>query len=309
MLSVFEMIRPMVARKAAAGLSILVVLLTPACRAEAPDPSVAALMAQVSEREILATAQALQDMHSRAAGRPGNTNAAAYLLARLAAIPGVTVEYQDERERNVVGTLRGTDPDSQAVYLVGAHYDSTARDPGRAPGATDNAAGCTIVLDFARILSRHPPRHTVKFGLWNGEETGLTGSASYAAQAAARGEDLRLYINFDSVCHDPRGRMILDVITDPASAEFRERLAVNNRLYGLGFELQFNRHDCGGDHTPFIARGYKAVMLHQEDHAFQHTADDTVDKITPKYAARAAELCLSLLAPLAGCVREVGDAQ
>jgi hypothetical protein len=295
--------------KAARLALVLGIAATPAVL-KGQDALIREMIGQVSAREIVATARALEGMTSRAAGQPGNTNAAAYLHGRLRAIRGISVEYQDGRQRNVVGTLKGTDPGSTAVFMAGAHYDSIAKDQRAAPGATDDAAGCGAVLELARVLSRHRFRHTLKFALWNGEETGLTGSSSYAARAAETKEDIRLYVNFDSICRDPDGRMILDIISSEKSAVFRDMMVTNNSLYALGFAIQFNRHRCGGDHSPFIAKGYRAIFMHQEDHAFQHSGEDTVDRISPKYVEGAARLVLTVLGPLAepagGAVRRGG---
>jgi len=81
-------------------------------------------------------------------------------------------------------------------------------------------------------------------------------------------------------------------------------MVANNNLYGIGFKLQFNQHNCGADHTPFVRQGYKAIMMHQEDHGHQHTPDDTIDKVSTRYAALVGKLALSVLAAQAEPVRE-----
>jgi hypothetical protein len=97
--------------------------------------------------------------------------------------------------------------------------------------------------------------------------------------------------------------LILDIVFDTNSAGIKDAMVANNDLYGIGFTLQFNRHKCGGDHTPFMRKGYKAIMMHQEDHAHQHTADDTIDKVSFRYTALVGKLSLSVLAAQAEPVR------
>ena len=268
------------------------------------DPFIKQLLNGVVEDEIRKTVQALQGFKSRALGQQGNADAGAYLHKRLSDLPNLSVEYQDEKLRNVIGTLKGTDTGSTAVFMVGAHYDSIAKDPLNAPGATDDGAGVGVVLEFARILSRQKLRHTVKFAFWNGEEAGLKGSISYAMQAAKKKEDIRLYVNCDSIGYDPQNRLILDIMFANNASAIKDLMVANNNLYGIGFKLQFNQHNCGADHTPFVRQGYKAIMMHQEDHGHQHTPDDTIDKVSTRYAALVGKLALSVLAAQAEPVRE-----
>jgi hypothetical protein len=77
-----------------------------------------------------------------------------------------------------VGTSR---PDE--MYIVGAHMDGL----GWGEGADDNASGTALVLELARIFS-DPDVHTersIRFVLWNNEETDLAGSRAYVNQRAS----------------------------------------------------------------------------------------------------------------------------
>ena len=78
-----------------------------------------------------------------------------------------------------VGTTR---PD--AMYIVGAHMDGL----GFGEAADDDASGTALVMELARILSA-PDVETevsIRFALWNNEETGLNGSRAYVEQRRAR---------------------------------------------------------------------------------------------------------------------------
>jgi hypothetical protein len=278
----------------------LLVSAGPACGAEpaAADPQVAAMAAEISEREFLGTVEALQAFGSRVLGQPGNGGAAAYLHERFRAIPGLSVAYQDAGLSNVVATLKGTGADLP-VLIVGAHYDSMSSDPPHAPGATDNAAGVGVVLELARVLSRHTFRHTIQFACWNGEEDGCRGSKSFAEEARKRGTPIALYINYDSTAYDPQGRKVLDLMYDSVTAFIRDLMATNNSLYRIGFRLVENRHDCDGDHMSFRSQGYAAIMTHQETHgAHYHTPRDRIDRVSAPYACSNARLGVTVLAVL-----------
>ena len=71
-----------------------------------------------------------------------------------------------------------------AMYIVGAHMDGL----GYGEAADDDASGTAIVMELARILSA-PDVETevsIRFALWNDEETGLNGSRAYVEQRRAR---------------------------------------------------------------------------------------------------------------------------
>jgi len=74
-----------------------------------------------------------------------------------------------------IGTTR---PDE--MYIIGAHMDGL----GYAEGANDNASGTAIVMEMARIFSSPDVRteRSIRFILWNNEETGLNGARAYVDQ-------------------------------------------------------------------------------------------------------------------------------
>lgn len=82
----------------------------------------------------------------------------------------------DTHGYNVVAEIPGSDKKGEVVML-GAHLDSWHA----GTGATDNAAGCAVVMEAARILKAAglTPRRTIRVALWTGEEQGLIGSEAY----------------------------------------------------------------------------------------------------------------------------------
>src|SRR5216117_15206 len=82
------------------------------------------------------------------------------------------------REEVYCTKIGDTHPDE--MYIVGAHMDGI----GWGEAANDDGSGAALVMELARIFSA-PDVHTdrsIRFALWNNEETGLNGSAAYAAQ-------------------------------------------------------------------------------------------------------------------------------
>jgi len=77
-----------------------------------------------------------------------------------------------------IGTTR---PDE--MYIVGGHMDGH----GWGEAANDDGSGTAIVMELARVFSS-PDVQTelsIRFALWNNEETGLNGARAYIAQRQA----------------------------------------------------------------------------------------------------------------------------
>jgi hypothetical protein len=68
----------------------------------------------------------------------------------------------------------------EEMYILGAHYDGI----GWGEAANDNGSGTALVLELASIFSSPDVKteRSIRFILWNNEETGLNGSAAYVAQ-------------------------------------------------------------------------------------------------------------------------------
>jgi len=93
----------------------------------------------------------------------------------------LAVEYQDQdlNGYNTVAEIPGTDLKDEIVML-GGHLDSWQS----GTGATDNGAGCAVMMEAVRILQSVglKPRRTIRIALWTGEEQGLLGSRAYVRQ-------------------------------------------------------------------------------------------------------------------------------
>ncbi len=74
-----------------------------------------------------------------------------------------------------IGTTR---PDE--MYIVGAHMDGH----GVNEAVDDDGSGTALVMELARILSAPgvETKRSIRFALWNNEETGLNGARAYVAQ-------------------------------------------------------------------------------------------------------------------------------
>jgi hypothetical protein len=108
-------------------------------------------------------------------------------MISLGVTPRMTVDIQaqyhdeDQMGYNTVAEIPGTDPKlKDEIVMLGGHLDSWHS----STGATDNAAGCAVAMEAARIIlaSGLKPRRTIRVALWSGEEQGLNGSREYVKQ-------------------------------------------------------------------------------------------------------------------------------
>ncbi|HKO66949.1 MAG TPA: M20/M25/M40 family metallo-hydrolase, partial [Burkholderiaceae bacterium] len=85
------------------------------------------------------------------------------------------------REQVYCTKVGATRPDE--MYLLGAHMDGR----GFGEAANDDGSGTALVMEIARILSSPDvvTERSIRFVLWNNEETGLNGARAYVEQRAA----------------------------------------------------------------------------------------------------------------------------
>ena len=82
---------------------------------------------------------------------------------------------------NIYATKLGTTTPGE-MYIISAHMDGR----GGGEAADDDASGCAVVLELARVLGMPDVRtnRSVRFIFWNNEEFGMDGSGSYVLERA-----------------------------------------------------------------------------------------------------------------------------
>ncbi|MEP6547817.1 MAG: M28 family peptidase [Gammaproteobacteria bacterium] len=71
----------------------------------------------------------------------------------------------------------------QEMYIIGAHMDGH----GWGEAANDDGSGTALIMEVARVLNTPDVKteRSIRFALWNNEETGLNGAWAYVQQRAA----------------------------------------------------------------------------------------------------------------------------
>jgi carboxypeptidase Q len=186
---------------------------------------------------------------------------------------------------NTVAEIRGTDK-ADEVIMLGGHLDSWHA----ATGATDNAIGCAIMMEAARILKTLgvQPRRTIRVALWSGEEQGLLGSLAYVKEhfgsfeAPKPGyEKFGGYFNIDSGTGRVRGA---GVFGPPETANTMREILEPFKSDGVvGAVTTRSRRLGGSDHTSFNEAGLPGIGMGQDPIEYGthtwHTNLDTYERI------------------------------
>ncbi len=216
---------------------------------------------------------------------------------------------------NVVATLKGaTDP--ERVYVVSGHYDSMCSSPTDAecdaPGANDDASGTAAVIEMARVMSKQKFDATIIFMTVAGEEQGLLGATYFAEQAKITNMNIEAMFTNDIIGGVLSHKNAADrnsvrvfaegVPSNETEAEANLRRSVGGEndsparqlaryindaanIYSPKFNVQIiyrrDRYLRGGDHIPFLERGFSAVRFTEphEDYTHQHQNVRTEDGV------------------------------
>jgi Peptidase family M28 len=115
--------------------------------------------------------------------------------------------------KNILAALKGTDSSDKRIFIVSGHLDSRATNvmdtTSDAPGADDDGSGVAVVLELARIMSKHKFPSTIIFSVVCGEEQGLFGSAHLAEKAHDNNWNVAAVLNNDMVGNSSSGGTLL----------------------------------------------------------------------------------------------------
>jgi glutaminyl-peptide cyclotransferase len=201
--------------------------------------------------------------------------------------------------RNVVGTVPGKKKGH--FIVVGAHYDS--KDLPGFLGANDGAGGTAGVVQLARQLKPRTIGPTVKFVLFDGEETPRGVPDSQFLQRGIRGSKVaaRKFAKADAM-------ILLDFVADKdlslpregsSSIELWGRLRSAAARAGVGsYFPPTSDVEVEDDHTPFLQRGVPAINLIDWNFPCWHKTCDNLSAVSEKSLDASGEAVAALLATL-----------
>ena len=245
---------------------------------------------------------------------------------------------------NVVATLKGVG-NPERIYVVSGHYDSMCSSPTDAvcdaPGANDDASGTAAVVEMARVMSKYKFDATIIFMTVAGEEQGLLGAAYFAEQAKKNNWNIEAMFTNDIIggvttAKNSADRNSVRVFSEGVPSNETEQEANTRRgtggendsasrqmarfiketadLYSPKFGVKMvyrrDRYLRGGDHIPFLERGFTAVRFTEpnEDYDHQHQNvrtennkffGDTIEFVDFGYVANVTKINIASLARLA----------
>ena len=180
--------------------------------------------------------------------------------------------------RNVEARIQGSDHADEILTLT-AHYDSVPE----GPGAYDNMAGATIIMEVCRYLKEHQPRRTVEFVWFGAEEKGLLGSRHYIKMHEHELGKHRFNMNVD-LAGQLVGGNVIGVTADPSVCSMLTYLAAET---GIGMTTK--NQIWGSDSNTFAWKGIPAMTLNRDGFGM-HTHYDTVDLLSAWSLERSARL-------------------
>lgn len=206
---------------------------------------------------------------------------------------------------NTIAEIPGTDK-ADEVVMLGGHLDSWHA----ATGATDNAIGCAVMMEAARILKATGvrPRRTIRVALWSGEEQGLLGSQAYVKEHFGSAENPKPefakfagYFNIDTGTGRVRG---LSIFGPPEAARaLRQIVAPFEDVGVVGVLASKSRALGGSDNTSFNQAGLPGIGMMQDPieygTATWHTNLDTYERIIEDDAKKSAMVIAAAVYALA----------
>lgn len=245
---------------------------------------------------------------------------------------------------NVYAVLKGT-TDPERVYVVSGHYDSMCTSPTDAkcdaPGANDDASGTAVSIELARVMSKRKFDATIIFMAVPGEEQGLLGAAYFAQQAVEKKTNIEgMFTNdivggvtthknspnrntvrvfsegvpSDETPQQAGTRRSVGGENDSASRQLARYIKEQSDRYLKKFKVWMiyrrDRYLRGGDHIPFVEKGFTAVRITESDEDYTHQHQnvrtengvfygDTPEFVDFEYTANVARVNLIALANLA----------
>lgn len=211
---------------------------------------------------------------------------------------------------NVMATLKGTDANDDRIFIISGHLDNMRSNvmdsTGDAPGANDDGSGVAAVMECVRVMSKHSFPATIIFVAVSGEEQGLLGANFLAEKAKNQNWNIEAVLNNDimgsnnssetNIINNTRIRVFsegLSVLDTARNATTVRNLGLENdgrarqlarytkeigERYVDNLEVVMvyrnDRFLRGGDHTPFVLRGFAAVRFCEMNENYYHQHQD-----------------------------------
>lgn|SRR5215469_4273527 len=205
------------------------------------------------------------------------------LIKRLLEKGQVTVQftYKNRIRRNVevsnvIAEIPGSEKPNEVVIVAG-HLDSWHP----ATGAQDNGTGASTVIEVARAVKslNRPPRRTMRFILFGGEEQGLLGSTAYVRHHKDEMSSIDAVIISDTGAQRAKGWYVMG-----RNDEQKTIADIEPLLTGLGSDQTTSSVEFlfQTDHISFDLLGVPTLVLWNDTDKYfklHHKASDSFDSV------------------------------
>ncbi len=227
----------------------------------------------------------------RVAGSAGGAKARDYIVRELKKA-GLEVRVEPFeadtpqgrlRMANVVAIIPGRRAD---VILIGGHYDTKWFNDRHFLGANDGGSSAALLIELARQLARTRQEFTYWVAFFDGEEARHSWTATDSLYGSRR-----MATDLARSQRLPRAVIVVDMIGDRDLNIRREAFSTDvltDLIWQAATRLGYQRHFLSAsipvedDHAPFLRAGVPSALLIDFDYPPWHTADDTVDKVSPR---------------------------
>jgi len=205
---------------------------------------------------------------------------------------------------NVLGTLQGTGG-SDSTVIIGAHLDAISYDDAwiltaNAPGADDNATGCAVMIEMARVMYEKniKPFHNIDFMAYDAEEIGLLGAHYDAEKRSTANDNIIVMLNNDMVGNQPKDeiwKVSLRWYTNSLDITEKAEQALNT--YTTVIPVRSNAsNSTGSDSYAYFMKNYKVnFAIEQYFSPHYHSEYDLTENLNFEYCREIAKMNFVLL--------------
>ena len=253
----------------------------------------APLWEEFSGAKAFAHVQHLVELGPRPAGSEALEKSRAYIIDQLKSVGWTTArsEFSASTPRGMMTFVnlvaRHGNQKEPAHFLLCSHYDTKTFDTIRFVGANDGGSSTGLLIEMARVLAMDPALAAkVELVFFDGEEAfenftatdGLYGSRHFALELRESTKNFRGGILFDMI-----GDKSLQVTLSPDSpVDLARNIFAAADALGQRAHFTYLGGGITDDHTPLNDIGIPVIDLIDFNFPPWHTAEDTLDKISPE---------------------------
>jgi hypothetical protein len=262
-------------------------------------PPPAEIWKQFDGDQAFAHVTALVNLGPRPTGSPALQKSRDYIISKLAQFGWEVKQqsFEDETPRgkarfvNLIARFAGdakSAPDTTQTVIISSHYDTKIFDTITFVGASDGGSSTGALIELARVLAMDPEMaKRCELVFFDGEEAvtqftdtdGLYGSRYYAHDLAAtkRKAQFKFGILWDMI-----GDKDLTITLSPYSPpDLAKGILGAATALNVRENFSYFDRDIKDDHAPLNDIGIPSIDIIDFDYVYWHTADDTLDKLSP----------------------------